>query len=116
MCTALEETHEHFASVYQDKGNNTAVCKACGSKTIWICGKCGKAMCTHKERGNGTEAHAFLDTVATSSSAFSEVTNRKLKVRVYGSECHMGGILIGGRPSWNRISRRNVSVGQSWIN
>jgi hypothetical protein len=50
LCTTLEEIREHFASIYQDKGNNAAVCEACGSKTIWRCGKCAKAMCTQKKR------------------------------------------------------------------
>jgi hypothetical protein len=50
LCFTLEEIREHFLSVYPDKGNNAAVCEACGSKTIWRCGKCGKAMCTTRKR------------------------------------------------------------------
>ena len=50
LCATLEEIREHFSSVYPDKGNNAAACEACGSKTIWRCGKCGKAMCTTRKR------------------------------------------------------------------
>ncbi len=68
------------------------------------------------------EAHVFSDTIAMSSLALREATNRKLKVRVCGSGWHqpamlfqrMGGRLIGGRPSWKRMKEKcEWSVGIS---
>jgi hypothetical protein len=94
----LEEIHEHFASVYQDKGNNAAgnnaaVCKACESK-ISEDAESVERQCAHKERGCDMEAHSFLDTIAMSSLACHKVANRILKVRVDGSGCHQPAMVF----------------------
>ena len=114
LCTMLEENCEHFASVYQDKGNNAAECAKLVEVKPSGNAKSVERQCARKERGHGMETHAFLDT--TAMSLFQEVTNRKMKVRVNRSRCHqptmlfqrMGGRLIGGRLSWYRISRRKT--------